>query len=170
MQACRKLTAWILEGALQTLWLWHRHPDWRESLDISGFRSSCCVDSLSSEEERLFKFESYGWDPQIQRWGSFRDSIKEQFKKHLDAYEQRLRLLMESQGAVRARYRYSSDHFKWFALYQLGRMSAGKILQQRTDLKGDESTILKGIKTAADLLQWKSIRKAPKGRKRKLEI
>jgi hypothetical protein len=150
---------WILEGALQTLWLWSRDPELRASLDIGGFRPYCCVDTLISEEEMLFTFESDGWDPQFQRWDIFRKSIKEEFQRQLDAYEQRLRSLLESQGAVRARQRYSPNHFAWFALYQLGGLSTVRILQQRPDLKGDASTILKGVKTAACLMQWKHIRK-----------
>jgi hypothetical protein len=157
---------WILEGALQTLWLWNGDPKLRESLDMFGFRSSCCVDVLTSDEERLFTFEHEGWDPQTQRWGSFRDSIKGKFQKHLDTYERRLSSLMESRGAVRARKRYSADHFAWFALYQLGGLSATKILQQHPALKGDESTILKGVKTAAGLLQWTNVRKPRKAQTR----
>jgi len=158
---------WILEGALQTLWLWHQHPDWRESLDISGFRSFPGVDTLTSDEERLFQFTSSGWDPQWQRWSSYRAHIQKQFKDELCAYEKRIRSRCESQGAIRARYRYSVDHFEWFAYYQLGKMSAGRILMQRPDLKGDESTILKGVQDAAALLQWQSRRRTGK---KKLEI
>lgn len=155
-------TDWILQGALQTLALWHGHEKSRNSLDISGFRVYCCVDTLSSDEERLFTLEHCGWEPQSQTWASFRDIIQREFKRQLGAYEQRLRSLMESQGVVRARHRHSLKHFEWFALYQLGGMSTTRILQRCPDLKGDESTILKGVKTAAGLLQWKNIRKARK--------
>lgn len=110
----------------------------------------------------MFQFEHAGWNPQLQRWTSFRDSIEKAFQSELKVYEQRSRSLMESQGAIRARRRFSADNFAWFALYQLGSMSAVRILRQRPDLKGDESTILKGVKTAAGLLQWKTIRKARK--------
>jgi hypothetical protein len=154
--------AWIFEGALQTLWLWHQYPEWRESLDISGFRSFRGVEVLTSEEERSFQFEDPGWDPQFQRWARYRAYIQKQFEKKLDAYEERLRSLAESRGAVRARYRYSVDNFEWFALYQLANMRAARILQQRTDLKGDESTIQKGVKAAAALLRWQNIQPARK--------
>jgi hypothetical protein len=79
----------------------------------------------------------------------------------LDAYEQRLRSLLESRGAVRARHRYSVRHFEWFALWQLGGLSTTKLLKQYGG-KGDESTILKGLKKAADLVQWTNIRNSPK--------
>jgi hypothetical protein len=149
---------WILDGALQTLALWHQHPDSRESLDICGFRTYCAVDTLNNDEGSRFRFGHYGWDPQSQTWARFRDSIQNQFKKQMDAYEQRLRSLLESQGAVRVRHRYSLKHFQWFALYQLGGLSTTKLLKQYPDL-GDESTILKVLKTAAGLLQWTNIRK-----------
>jgi hypothetical protein len=96
---------WILEGALQTLWLWHQQPEWRESLDISGFRSFRSGEALTSDEERLFRFEDLGWDLQSQRWASYRAYIQQQFEEKLTTYEERLRSLVESRGAVRARYR-----------------------------------------------------------------
>jgi len=153
---------WILEGALQTLWFWHGHSEWRESLDTYGFHASCAVNTLSGGAESLFQFRHPGWDPQFQRWPSFRASIRRRFQSELKIYEQRLRSLVESQGAVRARSRFTSENFAWFALYQLGGMSTGRILKQYRDLEGDESTILKGVKTAANLLQWKHIRKGKK--------
>ena len=163
---------WILDGALQTLGMWRRDPALRESLDFGGFRASCCVDTLSSEEDRLFTFEDDGWDPQFQTWGSFRDSTVRKFERLLDSYKQRMSSRMESQGAVRARKRYRVAHLEWFALYQFGGRSATKILRYCPDLKGDSSTILKGVQAAADLLKWKSLhkpRKAPKARTRSFE-
>jgi hypothetical protein len=155
---------WILEGAMQTLWHWHRDPAFPKSLDICGFRPSCCVDTLSSDEERLFTFEHASWDPQLQRWADFRASISKQFRNHLDAYKQALSSLMTSRGAVSARNRYCVAHFEWFALYQLGGMSSKRILGERPHLTGDESTIIKGVRDAAGLLKWKSVRKARKSR------
>jgi hypothetical protein len=150
---------WIIEGALRTLSLWHRDAEVRDALDVSGFDSYAAVDTLSDGDDEVFQFEHPAWDPQFQRWTTFRESIEKRFANKLLNYEQRLCSLMESQGAVRSRRRYSSDHLAWFALYQLGGMTARGILNRRSDLKGDESTILKGLKTAADLLQWKALRK-----------
>jgi hypothetical protein len=86
--------------------------------------------------------------------------MRKQFEKSLGAYEERLRSLVESRGAVRARQRYSVDNFEWFALYQLTKMPSSRILKRRLDLKGDESSILKGVKTAAALLHWQGLRKS----------
>jgi len=146
--------SWILEGALQTLWHWHDNASLRESLDISGFRSSPCGQALTSDEERLFRFADSGWDPEYQTWATYRAYIQQQFKQKLTENETRLRSLVEARGAVRAHYGYSVDNFEWFALHTLGKMSATKILNQRTDLQGDESTIRKGVKAAAALIQW----------------
>jgi hypothetical protein len=67
---------WILEGALQTLWWWHQDPESRRSLDIGRFHSSCCADSLSSDEEQMFTLEHAGWSPQTQTWPRFHSSIQ----------------------------------------------------------------------------------------------
>jgi hypothetical protein len=157
---------WILEGALQTLWLWSQDLELLKLLYIGGFRSSCCVNTLSSEAERQFTFTHDGWDPQFQTLASFRGLFKKQVQSDLDAYVQRLSSLMESQGAVRARKRYRVAHFEWFALYQLGGVSSNLILGQGSSQSGDESTILKGVKAAAGMLQWKNVRKARKARTR----
>jgi hypothetical protein len=139
---------------LHTLWLWHRHPDWRTALDISGFQSNCSGDSLTSDDERLFCFEDPGWDPEFQKWQRYSESIRKQFEQKLTAYEKRVRTLVESRGAIRAHGRFSAVNFEWFVLYQLANMSATKILRKSTRLRGDESTILKGVKIAATLLGW----------------
>jgi hypothetical protein len=114
----------------------------------------------SDRDNRLFKFEHPGWDPQLERWPKVRAEIREQFKKTLTTFEARLRSLVESRGAVHARRQYSVDNFEWFALYQLAKMSSPRILKQRPDLKGDASTILKGIRAAAELLNWQTPRKS----------
>ena len=153
---------WILDGALRTLWMWHQDQDLRAVPYSDGFRTAWCVDTLSSDEERQFTFRHRDWNPQFERQASFHKSITEQFHASLKAYEERLCFVMESQGAVRARKGHSVDNFEWFALCQLGGMTATEILELRPDLKGDESTILKGVKTAARLLEWKNLRKMGK--------
>ena len=37
---------WMLEGALQTLWLWNKDRECRDSIDIVGFHSCRAVDSF----------------------------------------------------------------------------------------------------------------------------
>jgi hypothetical protein len=143
---------WVLESALQTLWVWHKYPALRESLDVSGFRCYACEAIFISGEERHFRFEDEGWEPQVEKWAKYSSRIRKRFDRDLCAYEVHLRALVESRGAVRARSRYRADHFKWFALYQLGGLSTVKILKGNLlGLQGDESTIRKGVKAAADL-------------------
>ncbi len=71
---------------------------------------------------------------------------------------------MQSRGAVRVRYSYSEDNLEWLALHQLAGMSATKILKQfvTLNLGGGESTILKGVKTAATLLHWTASKRRDK--------
>lgn len=116
------------------------------------------MDTLSEGKEALFRFEYPGWDPQLERWTDFRKAAVTEFGRQLQAYEERQRSLIESQGAARARRRYRREHLKWFTLYQIAGRSVAQIIKDRTDLKGDASTILKGIKTAAELLQWNTLR------------
>src|SRR5882724_772497 len=49
--------AWILEGALQTLWIWHKFADARRSLDLQGFRPNVCGKILIGDGEHRFSFE-----------------------------------------------------------------------------------------------------------------
>src|ERR1035441_1081592 len=72
---------WILDGALQTLRLWHRDPESRKSLDISGFRVSCCADPLSNEEKRLFHFGREVGAPEFKAMSPARHSIKEKVER-----------------------------------------------------------------------------------------
>lgn len=157
---------WIFDGALKTLWRWYRDPKSRQGLDIDGFRTAVCVDTLTSDEERKMIFEHVGWDPQLQKWSSWRPSVEEEFKNYLDAYRESLVSLMKKRGAKQARIRYSIDHFEWFASFQLLGLSATEILKLDPNL-GEESNILKGLKNAARLMQWKNIRKVRKPQTRR---
>lgn len=149
---------WILEGALQTLWLWHEHPAWRAALDISGFRTFPAGETLLNDDERRFRFEDPGWDPQWERWSDYCASLVGRWKSAVARYEKEMRALVASRGAVPARKRFSSRNFEWFVLYQLGGISSVRILARYDDVEGDESTVLKGVKVAAALLQWGHLR------------
>jgi hypothetical protein len=47
----------------------------------------------------------------------------------------------------------------WFVLFQIGGLSSGAIRRRFAPDTSDASSILRGIKTAARLLQWKTLRK-----------
>jgi len=59
---------WLLEGALQTLSLWHAYPQDRETLDVRGFYASVGGPVLIGDDEQRFEFQDWGWDPQSSRW------------------------------------------------------------------------------------------------------
>jgi hypothetical protein len=130
----------------------------RLAQDSSGFHSFWSGKSITTEEERLFHFEDPGWDPEFRKWSRYRECIRKEFERKLVDYEKRIRSLVESRGAVRPHGRISEVNFEWFVLYQLAKMSTTKILRKTTCLEGDESTILKGVKTAASLLRWTKLR------------
>lgn len=156
---------WILEGALQTLWLWQKYSKSRKSLDIVGFLPPVAGSIVIGEGEQCFEFRDDGWCPQLQKWATYKSQLLKKFQDATSAYEVRMRTLTESRGADPVPSRYSPANFEWFAMYQLGGVSTVGILKHQPKLSGDESTINKGIKTAAKLLQWKTMRKHPKGRK-----
>ena len=105
-----------------------------------------------------FAFTDRGWSPQFEKWPAFRARLKVRFDEELTNYGSRVRREVEALGARPARSRYSVKNIEWFALYQIGDWSSTRIEECRSSEKGDESTVLKGIKTAAELLQWKTLR------------
>ena len=150
---------WVLEGALETLSAWYRHPDIFPARDVSRFCLPVAGKVLVDYE--MFSFEDAGWNPQFETWASYRTRVQGRFKTELQTYERKVRKLVESQGGERARRRHSVKNFEWFALYQLCGMSSVQIENARGAETGDESTVLKGIKTAAQLLDWHSLRSVP---------
>jgi hypothetical protein len=110
--------------------------------------------------DQRFTFKD-GWSPQSERLSIFRARVNARFKTELTDFETRVRMLIESKGGLPTRRRYSVDNFKWFAQYQLRGMSSVQIENARGSAKGDESTVLKGIKTAAQLVGWNHLRSDP---------
>jgi hypothetical protein len=143
--------AWILEGALQTLWLWHKFPDWRTELDLQGFRQYVCGLILIPYDEHRFRFEDWGWDPQLLSWPGYRAHVRKGFETELRAYEKRIRALAQSRGAQRVIPRYSVEHLEWLALYHCGGWSLERILHSSPSASG-KTTISKGQHKAARLV------------------
>lgn len=143
---------WILEGALQTLLLWHKFPDWRTSLDLQGFRQYVSGPILIRDGEHSFRFEDWGWDPQLLSWPGYRVNVRKRFETELRAYEKRVRALAKARGAQRVIPRYSVEHFEWLALYHCGGWSLDKILKC-APFAGDKTTISKGVHKAARLIR-----------------
>jgi hypothetical protein len=144
---------WILDGALSLLWHWQRYAKNREALDVEGFLlHSSAAWGLVTEAERQFDFQHAGWNPQFQTWSDFNQEATAQFEAKLREYKQQIRNIVESRGGVQVQIRYSSDDFRYFALYRFRGMSAARIFKH-LGLGGDSSTIHKGVSAAADMLQ-----------------
>ena len=157
---------WILEGALETLSAWHEFPHWRKALDVRRFCLPFAGYMLVDYER--FTFEDAGWSPQCETWSSDQIDLQKRFKRTLRKYERRVRRLIERRGGRRARLRHSVKNLEWFAYYQLRGMSSVQIAAASDAPEGDASTVLKGIKTAAQLLSWTSLRSPePSTRSRK---
>ena len=145
---------WILEGALQTLWLWHKSRDARTSLNLRGFRQYVCGQILIPDDEHRFRFEDWGWDPQHLSWPRYHANAQKRFETELRAHKKRIRALVKARGAQRASSRYSVEHFEWLALYHCGGWSLEKILRCSPHV-GSKTTISKGLHTAARLARLK---------------
>ena len=142
--------AWILEGVLQTLSIWHKFADARRSLDLQGFRPNVCGQILIGDGEHRFSFEDWGWDPQLSSWRAFGANVRKRFETHLRAYEKRIRTLVQDRGGRRVIARYSVEHMEWLALYHCGDWSLDRILKCSPHA-GDKTTISKGLHKAAQL-------------------
>ncbi len=145
---------WILEGALQTMWVWHKFADARRSLDLQGFRPNVCGQILIPDGEHRFIFEDGGWDPQLSSWRGYGASVRKRFETELRVYEKRIRALVQLRGGQRAIPRYSVEHLEWLALYHCGGWSLDKILKCSPHA-GDKTTISKGLHRAAQLAHLK---------------
>jgi hypothetical protein len=146
---------WIFEGAVSLLSHWHRYAESREALDVGGF----LLDSpggwgLVNQAERQFHFLDSGWNPQFQTWAEYNKRVTERFKQELSEYEQKIRDLAEQRKGVRVQSRFSTENFRYFALCRFRRMSPARIFEQLGG--GDFSTVTKGIKAAAAMLQMDS--------------
>jgi hypothetical protein len=161
LNACAK---WLLDGALRTLWHWHTDPEWRkrfkwESLRIFGG----AVGPMGKE----FEFRYQAWDVQLLRWPVYRTSLVANFEKAVAEYERKTRENAEQHGLIRVPHKFSLDNLEWFALYQFAGMSSKKIAD-RSRGTVDESTVLKGVKAAAKLVGWDSLRQPKRAENRKI--
>jgi hypothetical protein len=157
---------WFTDEALRTLRGWYVAPDWQKTLrwnSIHGF-------SGSTSMGRRFAFECEGWETELLTWIRYSQSVRERFQEQLKQYEIETRKLAESCGLIRARRKYSPDNLDWFVLYQFAGLSSGQIANWSANRGNsvDESTVLKGIKVAAKLIDWKPLRLQKSRRNRKI--
>jgi hypothetical protein len=105
-----------------------------------------------SEAERQFHFLDTGWNPQLQTWAEYNELVTDRFKQELSEYEKKIKDLAEQRKGVRVQSRYSTEDFRYFALYRFARMSAAEIFKG-LKLDGDYSVVTKGVNAAAKMLQ-----------------
>jgi hypothetical protein len=157
---------WLMDEALRTLRGWHEVPDYRAMLEWSPVHAETGPPGIG----KPFEFFYPKWETRSCTWLDFSESLRQRFKKKLSAYERETRGLAKSQGLVRARRKYSPANLEWFVLYQFAGMSSKEITDHHptNDKAVDESTVLKGIKTAQKLIAWGDLRKPGPARSRKI--
>ena len=157
---------WFLVHMLRTLRGWHVAPNWRAELKCNPIGG--VTTTLASGEP--FKFDCEGWEMQLRTWAEYSQSVRKRFEQKLADYETTSRNLAESHGLVRAPHKYSSENLDWFVLYQFAGLSAPKIARRigRKEPNVANSGVLKGVKAAAKLIGWKSLR--PLARRANREI
>lgn len=155
--------AWLKDDALRTLRGWYVAPDWRVSLRWNTIHGHSGTLSIGE----AFQFGFHGWETELLTWARYSDSVRGDFEKALSEYERKTRKLAESCGLVRARRKHSPDNFAWFVLYQFAGQSITEIARGRAGADA-HSTVVKGIKTAAQLIGWDHLRKPKIGRNRKI--
>ena len=154
---------WIIVRALRTLNDWHVSPAKRESLTWNTLQGFSYTPPIVED----FEFSSQRWDVLDVTWPVYSESLRRRFEERLTEYETRVRTLAESRGLVRAQRKHSPKNFEWFALYQFAGLSSKEIADQ-SDVAVDDSTVLKGIKTAKKLISWGDLRKPDTRTNRKI--
>jgi hypothetical protein len=157
----------FLEDTLRTLRAWYFAPEWRDSLRWSPIGDLTPVSIFVVGKP--FSFQCDGWETQLLTWAAYSRSVRERFEQELREYEAVTRRTAESYGVVRAPYKYSPENLEWFALYQFAGLSSTKIVNRSENENFvDDSTVLKGVKTAAKLLGWDKLRKSSRPLNRKI--
>ena len=145
--------AWVKDEALRTLRDWYVAPDWRKSLRWHAIHGH----SDTAPTSEAFEFRFTEWNTELLTWPRYSELLRRLFEKTLLEYERKTRKLAESCGLVRATQKYSPDNFDWFVLYQFAGVSSAEIVNKQYaehSTRVEESTVLKGIKTAAKLIGW----------------
>jgi hypothetical protein len=146
---------WLLDGALRTLRFWHVAPEKRRLL--AWYAMHPHLGTASTGEP--FKFDCEGWETELLSWPIYRKSVRDRFEQKLLEYEHETRALAESCGLARAQRKYSPENLDWFVLYQFAGLSSTEIANRSERFNSvDQSTVLKGIKTAAKLIGWGHLR------------
>jgi hypothetical protein len=150
---------WAKDEAARTLWYWHRDPESRKLLRWGVARMH--VKQVPTPTGESFEFRCERWDTGVLTWSRYCKSVRQRFEKELRKYQKTTRQQMPF-GLVRPQRQYSQVNFEWFVRYQFAGWSSTKIAEDYSSrhLRGlDESTVLKGVKSAAALTGWNKLRK-----------
>jgi len=159
-------SGWFLDEVVRTLRGWYVAPEWRGTLrwnPIGGVTSTLAMGEC-------FQFDCEGWEMQLLTWAAYSQSVRERLDLKLAEYEAASRKLAESRGLVRAPHKYSPLNLEWFVLYQFAGRSSTQIADRQAKKHDpvDDSTVLKGIKTAAKLVAWHHLRPTHRRQNRKI--
>jgi hypothetical protein len=104
-------------------------------------------------------------------WTYYSQKLRERFEEKLSQYEKACRKVAEAKGLVRTPQKYSPVNFEWFILRQFAGLTSGEIVKrisEKDEASTDESTVLKGAKAAAKLIDWDHLRTQSKSSSRKI--
>jgi hypothetical protein len=170
-------TDWLMVSALRTLRRWRLWPQlrleltWDASWAIGGRIPATDGRFKNPGAGRPFEFSFHEWETRLLTWAKYRAEAHRRFEEKLSEYRKETRELVESEGLIRVRRKYSPVNLEWFVLYQFAGESSKRIAERaaRNNKAVDDSTVLKGIKAAAQLIAWKHLRE-PKRRPQNRKI
>ena len=150
---------WFLQWALRTARHWCEYPD--ALVKLEPWRFAGGWSNTMRPPERRFEFSDEGWSFELQKWTDFEKYIRCTFERKIADYQKVMRARANSLRLKRARRTYSKANFEQFIAYQFGGKNSTTIANEKALVgeKIDESTILKGVKTASGMVGWQKLRK-----------
>jgi hypothetical protein len=159
---------WFLKDLLRTMYYWAKYPRFRQNRHFDSGISGAQVPFSGAEVE--FIFQDPGWVPTKEKWRDFSTRLSESFQNELEAYEARIRSLVESRGYTRVARKDTVEHFDWLVLWQIAGHSQKRIADWHSEQSGkafDDTRIRQGIEEAARLIGMKRLRPGARGPGRK---
>lgn len=147
---------WLIKHLFWCLDFWVQCPQLKGKDLMNGFSAGIPWTPVLHEETKLFSFSHYGWRINMgQTSKDFKEQITNAFKKELDAYIEKMTELASKAGLKRVDTLHkSSEHAKWFVLYQVCELDYGQVIEKVQSENGiDESTMRKAIKKFANFIE-----------------
>lgn len=146
---------WIKQGARDTLELWETgSPKYRRTRRRTRrWSPRGVVFPGPAVEEFTFRYQP--WRPGLSSWTEYRDSLQREFEKVSSEYKAKVRKSAESSGMRPARRTYSARDIRWLALHEFSGLSCSEIARREfAGALGSTQRVRKGVKAAADLIDW----------------